>query len=91
MKSVEERLHTLPDIAENSGLNADEQLKWKILRAAREKETPRRAFAPRLAAALCALAEMSGGGVLTCGAPHGARALVMGDNHADTEIGRAHV
>ncbi len=36
-------------------------------------------------AALCALAEMSGGGVLTCGAPHGARALVMGDNHADTE------
>ena len=36
-------------------------------------------------AALCDLADMSGGGVLTCGAPHGARALVMGDNHADTE------
>ena len=60
MKSVEERLHTLPDIAENSGLNADEQLKRKILRAAREKETPRRAFAPRLAAALCALIVLVG-------------------------------
>ena len=62
MKSVEERLHTLPDIAENSGLNADEQLKRKILRAAREKETPRRAFAPRLAAALCALIVLIGAG-----------------------------
>lgn len=62
MKSVEERLHTLPDIAENSGLNAGEQLKRKILRAAREKETPRRAFAPRLAAALCALAVLIGAG-----------------------------
>ena len=46
MKSVEERLHTLPDIAENSGLNADEQLKRKILRAAREKETPRPGWPP---------------------------------------------
>jgi two-component system response regulator YesN len=36
-------------------------------------------------AALTALAEMSGGGVFTCGAPHGARALVLGDNHSDTE------
>ena len=36
-------------------------------------------------AALSAMAEMSGGGVFTCGAPHGARALVLGDNHADTE------
>ena len=36
-------------------------------------------------AALTALAEMSGGGVFACGAPHGARALVIGDNHADTE------
>ena len=35
--------------------------------------------------ALTALAEMSGGGVWVCGAPHGARALVLGDNHGDTE------
>lgn len=62
MKSVEDRLHTLPDIAEKSGLTADEQLKRKILRAAREKETPRRAFAPRLAAALCAVAVLIGAG-----------------------------
>ena len=61
MKSVEERLHTLPDIAAQSGLNADEQLKRKILRAAREKASPpRRAFAPRLAAALCAAAVLIG-------------------------------
>ena len=60
MKSVEERLHALPNIAEETGLNAGEQLKWKILRAAREKETPRRAFAPRLAAALCQEMEREG-------------------------------
>ncbi|MBR3743316.1 MAG: hypothetical protein IKN04_23145 [Clostridia bacterium] len=60
MKSVEERLHTLPDIAENSGLEAGEQLKRKILRAAREKQQPRRVFAPRLAAALCAVAVLIG-------------------------------
>ena len=60
MKSVEERLHTLPDIAENSGLEAGEQLKRRILRAAREKRQPRRAFAPRLAAALCAVAVLIG-------------------------------
>ena len=60
MKSVEERLHTLPEIAEQSGLTADEQLKRKILRAAREKQQPRRAFAPRLAAALCAAAVLIG-------------------------------
>ncbi|MBR4334668.1 MAG: hypothetical protein IKP72_18500 [Clostridia bacterium] len=71
MKSVEERLHTLPDIAENSGLNADEQLKRKILRAAREKETPRRAFAPRLAAALCALAVLIGAGAFALPALRG--------------------
>ncbi len=36
-------------------------------------------------AALNAMAEMSRGGVFVCGAPHGARALVLGDNEADTE------
>ncbi len=60
MKSVEERLRSLRDIAEESGLEAGEQLKRKILRAAREKETPRRAFAPRLAAILCAAAVLIG-------------------------------
>ena len=36
-------------------------------------------------AALNAMAEVSGGGVFVCGAPHGARALVLGDNPSDTE------
>ena len=62
MKSVEERLRALPEIAQSTGLEADEQLKRKILRAAREKAQPRRAFAPRLAAALCAVAVLIGAG-----------------------------
>ena len=36
-------------------------------------------------AALNAMAEMSGGCVFVCSAPHGARALVLGDSPADTE------
>lgn len=36
-------------------------------------------------AALMAMAEMSGGCVFVCSAPHGARALVLGDSVADTE------
>ena len=35
--------------------------------------------------ALSALAEASGGSVFTCGQPHGARALVLGDNERDAE------
>jgi len=35
--------------------------------------------------ALASLAEMSGGGIHVCGAPKGARALVLGDNPEDTE------
>ena len=35
--------------------------------------------------ALSSLCEASGGGVLTCSALHGARALVLGDNEKDTE------
>ena len=35
--------------------------------------------------ALFSLADMSGGGVFVCSAPKGARALVLGDNPADTE------
>ena len=42
MKNVEERLRALPEMAESTGLQADEQLKQRILRAAREQETPRR-------------------------------------------------
>ena len=35
--------------------------------------------------AIASLAEMSGGGIHVCGAPKGARALVLGDNPEDTE------
>lgn len=39
----------------------------------------------RVRTALSALAEASGGSVYTCGMPHGARALVLGDNERDAE------
>ena len=56
MKTVEERLRQLPEIAEESGLEADEKLKRRILRAAddavRVKTARRRALIP----AACALA-----------------------------------
>ncbi len=38
MKSVEERLRELPQMADSFGLQADEKLKRRILRAAREKK-----------------------------------------------------
>ena len=38
MKSVEERLKKLPELAESTGLQADERLKRRILRAAEEKK-----------------------------------------------------
>ena len=61
MKNVEERLRALPEMAESTGLQADEQLKRRILRAAREKQAPKRAFAVgRLVPALCALAVLVG-------------------------------
>ena len=61
MKNVEERLRALAEIAASSGLQADEQLKRKILRAA-EKPTKRSLFtAKRLAPAFCALAVLIGG------------------------------
>ena len=64
MKSVEERLRTLPEIAESTGLEADEQLKRKILRAAEEKRQPRKAafVTRRLVPALCAIAVLIGAG-----------------------------
>ena len=39
----------------------------------------------RVRAALSQLAEATGGSVFTCGMPHGARALVLGDNEQDAE------
>ena len=63
MKSVEERLRALPEIAESTGLRADEALKRKILRAAEGKDKPKKsAFVTRrLVPALCALVVLIGG------------------------------
>ena len=61
MKSVEERLKRLPELAESTGLQADEQLKRKILRAAQAKQGRAGGFAlRRLAPALCALVILAG-------------------------------
>lgn len=62
MKNVEERLKMLPQIAESTGLQADEQLKRKILRAAESKKAPRKTFLYRWAPALCALMVLLGTG-----------------------------
>ena len=64
MKNVEERLRTLPEIAESTGLQADEALKRKILRAAEEKKQPRKSVfaARRLVPALCAVIVLVGVG-----------------------------
>ncbi len=71
MKNVEERLRALPEMAESSGLQAGEQLKRKILRAAEEK--PRASFFTprRLAPALCALVVLLGVGAFTLPALNG--------------------
>ena len=52
MKTMEERLRELPEIAQASGLQADEALKRKILRAAREKKEEKSSLR-RLAPVLC--------------------------------------
>lgn len=60
MKSVEERLRALPQMAESTGLQADEALKRRILRAARETKQDKMSFR-RLAPVLCcALAVLIG-------------------------------
>lgn len=60
MKSVEERLRQLPQMAENMGLEADEALKRKILRSAREeKKAPAITFR-RMAPVLCAFVVLAG-------------------------------
>ena len=61
MKNVEERLRALPDIAASSGLQADEQLKRRILRAAEGKPRKSAFQAKRLVPAFCALAVLIGG------------------------------
>lgn len=65
MKSVEERLQALPQMADSAGLQADEALKRKILRAAQEKQknkTPVWRWAPALC---CALALLLGVGAVS--------------------------
>ncbi len=66
MKNVEERLKALPELAESTGLQADEQLKRKILRAAEDKKRPWTAkwTVRRLAPVLAALAVLVGAAAL---------------------------
>lgn len=63
MKNVEERLKELPRMAEATGLQADENLKRRILQSAREKENQgAKTFAVRkLVPVLCALVVIIGG------------------------------
>lgn len=61
MKNVEERLRELPQAAESLGLQADEQLKRKIMRAAQENEKPKtRAWLYRVAPIMAALVVLIG-------------------------------
>ena len=60
MKNLEERLRELPQIAESTGLQADERLKRRILREAQEKPTGKTIPWRRLAPALCALVVLLG-------------------------------
>lgn len=67
MKSVEERLKELPQMADSTGLQADEQLKRKILQSARnqEKKSAGAWNARRLIPVLCALAVVLGAATAT--------------------------
>ena len=60
MKNVEERLRELPQMAESTGLQADEPFKRRILRAAAEARQPRRLTVRRLAPILAALVVLLG-------------------------------
>lgn len=62
MKSVEEKLRQLPEIAEQMGLDADERLKRSILRAARDMEPQKKKGLPmkRLVPVFCAVAVLLG-------------------------------
>lgn len=61
MKNVEERLRSLPDIAASSGLQANEQLKRRILRAAEGGQRKAGFQMKRLVPAFCALVVLIGG------------------------------
>ncbi len=61
MKNVEERLRSLPDIAASSGLQANEQLKRRILRAAEGGQRKSGFQMKRLVPAFCALVVLIGG------------------------------
>jgi len=63
MKNVEERLKALPEIADSIGLQADEQLKRKILRMAQEGKRPHSQVftARRVVPALCLAAVLAVG------------------------------
>ena len=65
MKSMEERLRELPQLAESTGLQADERFKRRILRAAEEKKEKRGVSLYRLAPALCALVVLLGIGAVS--------------------------
>ncbi|MBE5782473.1 MAG: hypothetical protein E7329_04050 [Clostridiales bacterium] len=60
MKSVEERLKALPQMADSTGLQADEALKRKILRAAREKKEKKAPVLRWVPALCCAVAILIG-------------------------------
>lgn len=60
MKSVEERLRALPEIAESTGLQADEALKRKIMRAANEKKGEKASLRRLVPVLCCALAVIIG-------------------------------
>lgn len=62
MKSVEERLRALPQMAESTGLQADEALKRKILRASREKQSAKVSYRRLVPALCCALVVLIGVG-----------------------------
>lgn len=58
MRSVEDRLLQLPEIAENMGVEAGDTLKWRILRSANEQAKPARKISctmRRLVPVMCAL------------------------------------
>ena len=61
MKNVEERLRSLPDIAASSGLQANEQLKRRILQAAEGGHRQIGFQMKRLVPAFCALVVLIGG------------------------------
>ncbi len=80
MKNVEERLRALPEIAESTGLQADEQLKRKILRSAEGADRKPGLTFRRLAPALCALVVLIGAAAFTLprlGAPRETDANLM--------------